>query len=123
MPVQDARGPAGPGEPGSPAQAQSRRPHPPPVHGSRTSAATIGELGALASEQPLREKLHAQRMLALYRAGRQAEALGAHRDAQLRETREVRALCACRAALSDLAWSPEGRWEAANMGGRNLIGA
>ena len=61
--------------------------------------------------------------LALYRAGRQAEALGAHRDAQLRETREVRALCACRAALSDLAWSPEGRWEAANMGGRNLIGA
>jgi len=42
----------------------------------------IGELEALASEQPLREKLHAQRMLALYRAGRQAEALGAYRDAR-----------------------------------------
>jgi DNA-binding SARP family transcriptional activator len=42
----------------------------------------IGELEALASEHPLREKLHAQRMLALYRAGRQAEALGAYRDAR-----------------------------------------
>jgi len=42
----------------------------------------IGELEAMAAEQPLREKLHAQRMLALYRAGRQAEALGAYRDAR-----------------------------------------
>ena len=42
----------------------------------------VGELGALVAEQPLREKLHAQRMLALYRSGRQAEALDAYRQAR-----------------------------------------
>jgi DNA-binding SARP family transcriptional activator/pimeloyl-ACP methyl ester carboxylesterase len=40
----------------------------------------IGELETLTAEHPLRERLWAHRMLALYRAGRQAEALRAYRD-------------------------------------------
>ena len=45
-------------------------------------AEVIGELEALVAAEPLRERLHAQRMLALYRSGRQSEALAAYRDAR-----------------------------------------
>src|SRR5918998_101083 len=44
-------------------------------------AELVAELEGLVAAEPLRERLRAQLMLALYRAGRQGEALDAYRDA------------------------------------------
>jgi len=60
----------------------------------------VGELEQLIAEQPLRERFRAQLMLALYRAGRQADALEAYQDARrvlmdelgLEPSEELRAL-------------------------------
>ena len=45
-------------------------------------AEVVARLEALIAEEPLRERFHAQRMLALYRDGRQSDALDAYREAR-----------------------------------------
>jgi DNA-binding SARP family transcriptional activator len=52
-------------------------------------AAVVGELETLVTDHPLRERFWSQLMLALYRAGRQAEALAAYRSARARLVDEI----------------------------------
>jgi len=52
-------------------------------------AALVAELEALVQENPLRERLRAQLMLALYRCGRQADALAAYREGRMRLNEEL----------------------------------
>ena len=52
-------------------------------------AALVGELQRLVAANPTRERLAGQLMLALYRCGRQAEALEAYRDARRRLVADV----------------------------------
>ncbi|HWG25934.1 AfsR/SARP family transcriptional regulator [Actinospica sp.] len=49
----------------------------------------IGELRTLTKSHPLREAFHAQLMLALYRAGRQADALSVYRDLRSASSSEL----------------------------------
>ena len=63
-------------------------------------AELVGAIEALVAAEPLRERPRAQLMLALYRSGRQAEALAAYRDARRALTHELGIEPS--AALSDL---------------------
>ena len=52
-------------------------------------AQVVGELEALVREHPLRERIRGQLMLALYRCGRQAEALETYRDGRRQMSDEL----------------------------------
>ena len=51
--------------------------------------ALVGELSALVAREPLRERVREQLMLALYRSGRQADALNVYREGRARLVEEL----------------------------------
>ncbi|MEV0121306.1 BTAD domain-containing putative transcriptional regulator [Streptomyces sp. NPDC050703] len=71
-------------------------------------AALAPELTSLVAEHPLREAFHRQLMLALYRTGRQAEALAVHRELRGRLVEElgVEPGAAVRAAHREILHAP-----------------
>jgi DNA-binding SARP family transcriptional activator len=87
-------------------------------------AELVAELSALVGEQPLRERLWASRILALYRSGRQAEALAAYQEVRRILAEEVGLdpgpqLAALERAV--LAHDPGLEWAAAPANGHPVV--
>ena len=93
----------------------------------------VAELEKLLDEQPLRERLWGQLMTALYRSGRQAQALEAYRDARRalteelgiepgRELKELEARILQQDARLDLAPIPEEPGHEVDVGGAPFVG-
>ena len=71
----------------------------------------VGELTQLARDHPWRERFHAQLMLALYRCGRQAEALAAYQRTRRMLVDELGVEPAGNCATSRPAsWTPTLTW-------------
>jgi Bacterial transcriptional activator domain len=82
-------------------------------------ASVVAELAELTGDHPLRERLHGRLIVALYRCGRQAEALGAYRHLRdvLSEDLALRRARNCEACISG-SWLTIRSW----AGGRPATG-